>query len=283
MKALLYLLKLIRPTQWLKNLMLFFPPFLSGSLLVSGDYWVTGSVAFVGFCCLSSSLYILNDVCDVKADSFHPIKRLRPIPSGSVSVKQALLFALILFLAALVIGVFFVPQLRLYLLLYGLATATYSVWLKKFPVIDLFCISFGFLVRLEAGGAIFRVVISEWLFLSVFFLSLFLGTGKRYAEQRLLGVSSVDHRVSLGGYLGGALDAILHVTAATVLVTYTMYSLAHRQLIYTVPLCTFGLFRYILRVKGGSCGDPTESLLKDLPLLLCSIFWVVLVGWSIYS
>ncbi|WP_279342381.1 decaprenyl-phosphate phosphoribosyltransferase [Geotalea sp. SG265] len=283
MKHLLYLIKLIRPTQWLKNLMLFFPPFLSGSLLTSREYWTTGLAAFFSFCCLASSLYIVNDLCDVKRDRFHPAKRFRPIPSGQVSVKLASVFALILFLTVLLTVVFVVPQLSLFLFLYGFATVIYSVWLKNFPVVDLFCISFGFLVRLESGGAVFRVVISEWLFLSVFFLSLFLGTGKRYAEQSLLGVNSVNHRASLGGYSQGLLDAILHVTAATVLVTYTMYSLTHRQLVYTVPLCAFGLFRYILRVKSGSSGDPTESLLKDIPLLLCSFIWVVLVGWSIYS
>lgn len=277
------LIKLIRPAQWLKNLMLFFPPFLSGSLLASGDYVIAGSAAFFAFCCLASALYVVNDVCDVKRDAFHPAKCLRPIPSGRISVQSALLVALILCLTALSLAVFVIPQLRLFLLLYGIVTILYSLWLKNYPVIDLFCISFGFLIRLQAGGAVFKVEVSEWLFLSVFFLSLFLGSGKRFAEQNLLGANSVEHRVSLGGYSEGSLAAILHVTAATVLVTYTMYSLAHPQLVYTVPLCTFGLFRYILRVKSGSCGDPTESLLKDIPLLLCSILWVMLVGWSIYS
>lgn len=282
MKTVICLIKLMRPTQWLKNLMIFFPPFLSGSLLTSGSYLRTGFIAFISFCCLASALYIVNDVCDVKRDRFHPIKRLRPIPSAQVSIRTALVFALILFVTAFIIVMYALPELSMFLLLYGLATIAYSVWLKSIPVIDLFCISFGFLVRLQAGGAIFRVEISEWLFLTVFFLSLFLGSGKRFAERSLLGSNSAEHRVSLGRYPEGSLDAILHVTAATVLVTYTTYSLAHPHLVYTVPLCAFGLFRYILRVKSGACGDPTESLLKDIPLLLCSILWVVLVGWSIY-
>src|SRR6185369_13715704 len=119
--------------------------------------------------------------------------------------------------------------------------------------------------------------ISQWLFLSVFFLSLFLSSGKRLSEQNLLGVDAVVHRTSLFGYSDSTLDAMLQVTAATVLVTYSMYTLAHPQLVYTVPLCTFGLFRYILRVKGGNSGDPTESLFRDISLLCVSILWALIV------
>jgi len=109
-----------------------------------------------------------------------------------------------------------------------------------------------------------------------------LSSGKRLSELNILGIDAVEHRTSLCGYSDGTLDAMLQVTAATVLVTYTMYTLTHPQLVYTVPLCTFGLFRYLLRVKGGNSGDPTESLFKDLPLLCVSILWALLVGWSIY-
>jgi len=137
-------------------------------------------------------------------------------------------------------------------------------------------------VRLQSGGTTFNVEISEWLFLSVFFLSLFLSSGKRLSELSLLGADAADHRTSLCGYPQGTLDAVLQVTAAAVLVTYSMYTLAHPQLVYTVPLCTFGLFRYIIRVKNGNSGDPTESLFRDVPLLCVSILWVLLVGWSIY-
>jgi 4-hydroxybenzoate polyprenyltransferase len=158
----------------------------------------------------------------------------------------------------------------------------YSIRLKKIPVVDLFCISCGFLIRLQSGGTIFYVEISEWLFLSVFFLSLFLSSGKRLSEQSLLGIDAAEHRASLCGYSVGTLDAMLHITGATVLVTYAMYTVVHPKLVYTVPLCCFGIFRYILRIKSGNSGDPTESLLNDIPLLLVSILWALLVGWSIY-
>ena len=273
---------LLRPRQWIKNLIMFFPPFLSGALFSSACISITGLLSFISFCCVSSSLYVYNDLNDLERDVLHPVKRLRPLPSGSVSKRVAAVIAISLGLLGFGLAFLATKPLIPYLLLYGAVTIVYTRWLKHIPVVDLFCISCGFLIRLQAGGAIFNIEISEWLFLSVFFLSLFLSSGKRLSEQYLLGDDAAGHRTSLCGYSGGTLDAMLQVTAATVLVTYTMYTLAHPQLVYTVPLCTFGLFRYILRVKGGNCGDPTESLFKDFPLLCVSILWALLVGWSIY-
>lgn len=273
---------MVRPRQWIKNLIMFFPPFLGGSLHSSACISVSGILSFISFCCISSSMYVFNDLNDIERDVLHPVKRLRPLPSGAISTRLATAAAISLGLLGFVLSFLAVQSLIPYLLLYGVVTIVYTKWLKNIPVVDLFCISCGFLIRLQAGGAIFNVVISEWLFLSVFFLSLFLSSGKRLSEQNLLGADAAGHRTSLCGYSDGTLDAMLQVTAASVLVTYTMYTLGHPQLVYTVPLCTFGLFRYILRVKNGNSGDPTESLFRDVPLLCTSILWVLIVGWSIY-
>lgn len=275
-------LTLLRPRQWIKNLMLFFPPFLSGSLFSSSCISLTGLLSFISFCAISSSLYIFNDLNDIEKDVLHPVKCLRPLPSGTVSKRMATALAISLGLLGFVVAFFAVQHLIPYLLLYGAVMTAYTKWLKNLSVIDLFCISCGFLIRLQAGGLIFDVDISGWLFLTVFFLSLFLSAGKRLSEQYLLGADAAGHRTSLIGYSDGTLDAILQVSAATVLVTYTMYTVVHPRLVYTVPLCTFGLFRYILRVKSGNSGDPTESLLRDVPILCVSILWALLVGWSIY-
>ena len=275
-------LAILRPRQWIKNLMLFFPPFLSGSLFSSCCVSQFGILSFISFCSVSSALYVFNDLIDIERDELHPIKRLRPLPSRNVSKKLAVIISVSLGSFGLLLSFIAVKQLILYLFLYGLVTVAYTLWFKNVPVVDLFCISCGFLVRLQAGGSVFHVEISEWLFLTVFFLSLFLSSGKRLSEQNLLGASASDHRGSLFGYSEGTLDAMLQITAATVLVTYSMYTISHHQLTYTVPLCTFGLFRYILRIRSGNSGDPTESLLKDVPLLCVSILWALLVGWSIY-
>ncbi len=275
-------LVMLRPRQWIKNLIMFFPPFLSGSLFSSACISVTGFLSFISFCCISSALYVVNDLNDIERDILHPVKRLRPLPSGVVSKRPAAAISVSLGLLGFVIAFLAVQPLIPYLLLYGMVTLVYTKWLKNIPVVDLFCISSGFLIRLQAGGAIFNIEISQWLFLSVFFLSLCLSSGKRLSEQNLLEADAAEHRISLCGYSAGTLDAMLQIAAATVLVTYTMYTLVHPQLVYTVPLCTFGLFRYILRVKGGNSGDPTESLFKDLPLLCVSILWALVVGWSVY-
>lgn len=273
---------ILRPLQWTKNLILFFPPFLSGSLFSPICMSLSGLLSFISFCFVSSSVYVFNDLRDMDKDALHPVKRLRPLPSGQVSktiaATIAFLFALLGFLIAFLVA----KPLILYLLLYCFVTISYSIGLKQIPIFDLFCISSGFLIRLKAGGTIFNVDISEWLFLSVFFLSLFLSIGKRLSEQNLLGNTAVSHRTSLCGYPDGTLDATLQITAASVLVTYSMYTLAHPRLVYTVPICTFGLFRYILRVKIGNSGDPTESLFRDIPLLSVSILWALIVYWSIY-
>ncbi len=273
---------MLRPRQWSKNLILFFPPFLSGSLFSSTEIPLRGLLPFVSFCFVSSAMYVANDLKDIDKDLLHPVKRLRPLPSGMVSERAAVIMAIILGVAGLGAAFLWAQPLIPYLLLYGIVTMAYTTWLKNVPVVDLFCISCGFLIRLQAGGAIFTVEISEWLFLSVFFLSLFLSAGKRLSEQNLLGADAAGHRTSLDGYPEGTLSGMLYVTAATVLVTYTMYTLAHPQLVYTVPLCAFGLFRYIMRVSGGGSGDPTECLFKDFPLRCVSILWALLVWWSIY-
>ena len=275
------LIKLLRPHQWLKNLILFFPPFLGGVLLQPGMLQ-KGAIPFVSFCLASSFTYILNDILDCERDRLHPRKRQRAIASGAISVFAALVISVILLLPAL--GLAWSVSLLFfeYLALYLLVSAAYSHFLKNQPIFDIFCIASGFVFRLLAGGEAFGVVVSDWLFLSVLLLALFLSAGKRLGEQQLLGDEAGEHRQSLGRYPPGTLEAMMLISAAAVLVTYTLYVLAKGKLLYTVPLCCFGLFRYILVVKGGGSGDPTLSLLKDPVLFLVGLGWAFMVGFGVY-
>jgi hypothetical protein len=148
----------------------------------------------------------------------------------------------------------------------------------------LFCVVSGFLLRLLAGGAAFGVLISDWLFLSVFLLALYLVAGKRYGEIRnVTGQSPELIRPVLGKYPDGFLLGCMYISGASVLVTYTMYVLDHAMLVYTVPLCCFGLLSYLLRVLSGKGGDPTRALLKDPALFFVGGIWLLLVGWGIYG
>ncbi|UFS69716.1 decaprenyl-phosphate phosphoribosyltransferase [Geomonas sp. RF6] len=274
-------LRLLRAHQWLKNLMLLFPPFLSGALLQPA-LLQRGVLPILSFCLASSATYVFNDVHDAERDRHHPVKKGRPVACGEISRGRATFFGVCLLVGALfcgsrVPGGFF-PFLAAYLLI----NACYTLGLKALPVVDIFCIAAGFVLRLQGGGAAFGVIISEWLFLSVFLLAVFLSTGKRLCEKGGLADNAANHRKSLEGYPEGFLELAMGITGAAVLVTYAMYTLSRHALIYTVPLCTFGLLRYTLRVKAGGGGDPTDALLKDLPLCVTGLLWVVLTAFGIY-
>lgn len=282
MVGFLAFLRLCRPSQWLKNLMLFFPPFLSGAIFQPAVA-SKGLPAFLAFCLASSSGYILNDLLDLEHDRLHPRKMFRPLPAGIISAKLAIVFAICLLCAAVWVAALSASSLFVsFLLLYLLVTTFYSLKFKDIPLLDVFCVATGFIIRLEAGGEVFANHISDWLFLTVFLLALFLSIGKRLNEKHNLGDVAGYHRKSLAGYPDGFLDGAMYLTGGAVLVTYSMYTLSRNQLFYTVPLCCFGLLRYIMRVKSGQSGDPTESLLKDVPLLLASLVWVAIIGWRLY-
>lgn len=280
----LNILKLLRMHQWLKNLMLFFPPFLGGAYTANCLSY-RSLLPFIAFCTTSSATYIINDLFDNENDRNHPVKCKRPIASGTVTTSSALiLVALLLFCGAII--AWNISNWFLFILsAYFVVSLAYSAKLKDIVLVDIFCISAGFLLRLQAGGVAFNIIISEWLFLSVFLLSVFLSTGKRLAEKQHLGDLACHHRKALSAYPKGFLDGTMYMTGGSVLVTYTMYVISRHSslLLYSVPLCCFGLLRYILRVQSGKGGDPTESLTRDVPLLIIGIMWVSLVGWGIYG
>lgn len=275
-------IQLLRPHQWLKNLMLFFPPFLGGVLFAPGMLQ-KGLLPFAIFCMASSATYIFNDIRDQEQDRFHPRKQYRPIASGLVPVSRAALLGSLLFVASIVLSFRLPVAFWGWLMAYFALSFAYSTVLKDQPVFDIFCIASGFVFRLFAGGAAFGVRVSDWLFLSVLLLAIYLSAGKRLGEQRGLGEESGNHRKSLDAYPPGSLDGFMTLSGAAVLVTYTMYVIAKHKLVFTVPLCCFGLFRYMLLVKRGGSGDPTDSLLRDPVLFVVGLLWVVLAGLAIYG
>ncbi|MDD2898840.1 MAG: decaprenyl-phosphate phosphoribosyltransferase [Desulfuromonadaceae bacterium] len=278
------LITLLRVRQWLKNLMLFFAPFLGGTLLTS----VSVSQLFPPFCafCLVSSFtYICNDILDKKNDLHHPDKCTRVIASGKISISMALVFAAVLLIISLLIAWNISYTFLVIIMAYVTLSFAYSAKLKDIILLDIFCISTGFLLRLQAGGEAFSVPISEWLFTSVFLLSVFLSAGKRLAEKLHLGEDAHYHRKALTAYPMKFLEWTMYMTGSSVLVTYALYAISRHSLLllWSVPLCCFGLLRYLFRIRSGKSGDPTESLVRDMPLMVIGVMWISLVGWGIYG
>jgi 4-hydroxybenzoate polyprenyltransferase len=254
---------------------------LSGSLL-HVKFSMQFIWPFVAFCCASSAGYIFNDLVDRRRDAVHPRKQSRPLPSGQITVFAAVILCLGLAVLAGLAGMAVSDGFAVFVAAYLLTAVCYSLLFKELAILDIYGISLGFVLRLYGGGAAFYVDISDWLFLTVFLLSVFLSIGKRYSEMRLLGNDARLHRRILEEYPPGFLEGGMYLSGAAVMVTYAMYAIGHPPMVYSVPLCMFGLLRYQMRIKGGASGDPTESLLKDFPLLVTGVIWVIFVAWSIY-
>lgn len=277
-------LKLLRPVQWLKNLMLFFPSFLGGGVFTILK--PSALLPFAAFCMASSASYIINDCRDRIHDRHHPEKMKRPIASGHISIAAGGVTAILLLIAAFALAWYILPQFCNYVALYFLVSLAYTFWLKSFVLLDIVGISAGFIIRLAAGGAVFSIPISTWLFLCVFLLSLFLSAGKRLGEKQRLGDKAIDHRKALVSYSGKLLERIMLVTGGSVLVAYTMYIISKNSklLLCTVPLCLFGLLRYHFKIHTVNfSGDPTESLTRDVPLFITGALWTIMAGWGIYG
>jgi 4-hydroxybenzoate polyprenyltransferase len=276
------LLKLLRPHQWLKNLLLLFPPFLGGAM-----FEVPSAEAFalplISFSAAASSIYIINDIFDLSQDINHPRKCKRPLPSGQVKMSVAIVIALILLSSSIFFGFLVSPCFLLLLLSYLAVSITYSSYLKSIPIIEMFCVVSGFLFRLQAGGIAYHVKVSDWLFLSVFLLALFLVSGKRLGElKHSTGQPPEMIRPVLALYPEGFFHASMYLSGAAVLVTYAMYVISHHGNLLVIPLCCFGLLSYLRRVLSGQGGDPTRALLSDPILLVVGLAWAGLVGADVY-
>lgn len=273
---------LLRYKQWIKNLLLLFPPFFGGSV-TSVEVQENVIPVLLSFCAAASGHYIINDIKDLKADRAHSKKRNRPLAKGEISSRTAIIISVLLFLAATLLSLSVSISFYLYILAYLAITFSYTFFLKSVVIVDIFMISLGFLVRVLAGGEAFGVDVSSWLFMTVFLVSLFLATGKRMGELVSLGENAFNHRKSLGLYELSFLEGALWFTASSALVTYSLYTVEQQtSLFYTVPLAAFGFLRYVYLVRGGD-GEPTEVLLKDIQIMIVGIVWAVAIGAIVYG
>ncbi len=266
------LIRLLRPKQWVKNGFVAAPLIFSGGFLDFHAIERT-AVAVLLFCLAASATYILNDLHDVEDDRKHPKKsKTRPIASGLVSPASAwvLLTAIIGLLTA---SWFVLPSIMWIITVYMGVTLAYTFFLKQQPVIDLFTVSIGFVLRVYAGAVALEVPVSSWMFVTTLCLALYLAAIKRRQEHRQAGTAS---RKVLEKYTVKLLDYYAEMSATGALLFYSMFVLSSKpELVLTIPIVLFGLFRYAYIVDIKEDGEsPTDALLADWPLIITIAVWI---------
>lgn len=274
------LIKLIRVKQWVKN------GFVIAPLIFTGEFIDPTAVrstilATILFCLASSATYIVNDIRDIERDKLHPKKsKSRPLASGIISKSQALTTLLLLY-CGLIIGWIFEPKVGYVILCYLVLNIAYTFHLKHKPVIDIFTIAIGFVLRVLAGAVALDVPVSSWMFVTTLCLALYLAAVKRGQELTL---SGTEGREVLARYTKSLVDRYAEMSATCALVFYSMFVMASRpELVITVPLVLFGLFRYWYVVDILDGGEsPTDALLSDWPLLLTLVAWGLACIWALW-
>jgi len=283
------ILKTMRPRQWLKNLFVLAGLIFDGQLTNFPSLWVT-LMAFVLFCLASSLVYIINDLTDIESDRLHPFKRNRPLASGQLSQRTAIIATIVLFVFTFPIAFYLNVNFGLIITGYFLLMLAYSLWLKHIPIVDVMIIAAGFVLRVAAGViVIVTTEFSPWLFVATTFLALFIALGKRRAEIDLLEGAAESHRQVLKGYSLELLDQLLTIVLASTLMTYCLYTFSspitpgNHVMMLTIPFVIYGLFRYLYLIRMEHIGGaPEEIVLTDLPMQIAVGLWGLTVVIIIY-
>lgn len=272
------IIKTLRLKQWYKNLLLFAGIIFSVNIL-NFQMWLTVLSAFIIFCMLSGSEYIINDIIDIESDRKHPTKRKRPIASGDLKKSPAFLFASILVICAGV-GAYLIniPFLCISIV-YLLLILSYSLFLKQLIIVDILVISIGFVIRAVAGCLAIDVFISPWLIICTFLLALFLALSKRRHELVLLGEEAKGHRKILDMYSTEMLDQMISITSGALIISYSLYTFLadNKYMMLTIPFAIYGLFRYLFLVHSKNIGGEAEMIFRDRGMVMCMVLWAVLV------
>lgn len=274
----------LRTHQWVKNLLVLAPPFFGGVLYSRFDFFFVMVQAFIAFSLVSSSVYIINDIFDKQEDVAHPRKKFRPIASDTLDNKSATILACFTFIISILLSLSFGKPFILCLLLYLLLNIAYSLFLQYILFVDAVCITIGFLLRVEAGGAASSVNVSWWLIIMTIILSLLLAFGKRRFE---IGLQQEDNKLGrvLGRYRAVHLDWLLVFLGIAAIVSYSLYSFSRGtwDFLMTSPFVCYGVIRYLYLVKTLKMGDPTESFFNDRWLLVCVLVWFLITFVIIYA
>lgn len=274
------LVALLRPKQWVKNGFVLAPLVFAGAFLDAGSV-NNALLAVLLFCLASSAAYIVNDVHDIEEDRRHPRKsKTRALAAGIVSVRMALLLLAVLY-GALVLGWFVAPGVALVIAAYLALNLAYTFILKQQPVLDIFAIAIGFVLRVYGGAVAVAVPVSGWMFVTTLCLALYLAALKRRQE---LSLGAPEGRKVLAKYSVSLMDRYAEMSATGALLFYSMFVMSAKPaLIVTVPLVLFGLFRYWYVVDELDAGEsPGDALLADWQLSVTVALWVGVWVWTLW-
>ena len=276
----------MRPRQWLKNTIIFAALVFDRQLSI--ENWPAVLRTFLGFvifCLLSGVVYIINDIADLEADKQHPIKKNRPLASGELSVNVARGFAIITLLIIIPLSFQLSPAFGIVAVSYLVLNLAYSNWIKNIPLLDVFAIALGFVLRILAGVTLIEVArFSPWLYVVTTLGALYIGFGKRRAELALLADRANSHRKVLDGYTLPLLDQLITIVSGTTIIAYSLYTFSapnlpnNHAMMLTIPFVMYGIFRYLylIEVKHRG-GAPEEVLFSDHPLQIAIILWGITV------
>lgn len=284
-------IEVLRPHQWIKNLLVFAAPVFGRQLFIP-EQFLAACIAFAAMCLVASAVYTFNDIRDIDADRLHPLKRNRPVASGRISTPAARALMLVLAVSGVTIGFLVSRPAGYTLCAYILLNVLYSLRVKHIVILDVMFIALGFALRVLLGAFAVHVQPSYWLFLCTINVSLFLGFGKRRAEVVSLAEAAAGHRRVLEHYSPAFLDQMIAIVTSATLVCYILYTVDRRTvevfdthlLVLTVPFVLYGLFRYLYLLYHRKQGDsPTTTILLDWAFLLNAALWAATCIAVIYA
>jgi len=278
----------LRISHWVKNGLVFLP-LIFVSKATELIYIEKTLIAFFSFCFAASSVYVINDILDLENDKKHPRKKQRPIASGKISINLALIFASVLLITSIYLANLLSPSIVVILLAYLVLNLFYSKRLKHVPIVDIVLVSFFYIMRVIVGGVAIGVPISGWLFLTTFFVSLFLIIGKRRSEYLISEQNNHSTRSVLKEYSRQFLDSSLLVALTLSIAFYSLYSLNNHDNIFSLSIIIiiYGALRYMFLIYVKNVGEEPEKIIfTDKQLLISGIIWFIFIfitlyyGWS---
>ncbi len=280
----------MRPRQWTKNLFIF-AALLFDLKLFDLTYAVRTVLAFVLFCILSGSVYLINDLTDIEKDRQHPVKRNRPLASGKLKRSWAVTAAVVVPPITLSLCFLLQPLFGLIALAYFVIQLLYSFGLKNVVILDVLIIAAGFVLRVAAGAAVAEAQrFSPWIYVCITLLALFLALGKRRNELTLLDANALEHRKVLQEYSPELLDEMIALVTSSTVIAYSLYTFsaenlpANRAMMLTIPFVLYSIFRYLYLIHEKNLGgSPEEILIRDAPFIVSNLCWGAVVVLILYA